>query len=604
MTNRKIFTEILIGLFIIIGYACVDNVVNSNSSTPTISITSPKSGDSLRVGKNKITYTAADVTGGPGLQKYEVFVDGASNGVYYVTDTVAVPTLYIVIDSTLLHKKVSAYVTVYNKNSVYKTSNTISNLYIKENTDPPDAPTNLILNKFNATSVVLLWNDNGTNEESYEVWRSAGTENSYGTTPYRTLPKNSTNFSDFGLQSYVTYFYKVRAKNTYGNSAFSNQASTTGGSTSDSPSSLTASPLGASKVHLSWIDNSINENGFEIQRKNVSSSGDWVTAGIVAPEMTEFTDEGLTARTTYTYRVASLLTSSKAFSAEVTVTTATVDVPAPSNLVATFDETIRKVKLTWNDNTVQENGTRIERKVAGGNYAEVGSVSTDTKVFYDSNYIAGAVNYYRVRHVTTEGYFTSYSNEDTAVVPVLPPKAPTNLSIIEVVAGVSYFLDWTDNSNDETGFEIWRKAQSNGTYELYKQVTNGHSITLTDLNPNITYFFKVRAYRSSLVSAYSNEVVSPLQKPTSLTGTVPTGLIQVNLNWTDNAGNETRYEIERRMTGSINFERVGIVGADVTSYSDSGTGLYRGSSYEYRVRAASDITTSGYSNILQISIPY
>ena len=600
---KNILLSIVFIISLITIYSCVDNVVGTNNSTPKISITSPKSGDSVRVGKNKITYTASDVSGGPGLQKFEVFVNGTSNGIFTIGDDGTFPELYFMIDSVLLRTKVSLAVTVYNKNSVYKQSDLISDLYVKENTDPPDVPTNLTLSKISETAVVLLWEDNGTNEEAYEIWRSAGTENAFGSQPYVTLPKNSTNYSDFGLLTYVTYFYKVRAKNQYGNSAFSNQVSTTGGTSGDSPSNLSASALGATKVYLRWNDNSNNENGFEIQRKNISQSTSWVTVGLISPNSTEFTDQGLSARNTYTYRVAALLTSTKAYSNEVTVTTANSDIPGPSNLSAGFDYTSRKVVVRWNDNTVQEIGTKIERKTANGSYLEIGEVDADVKVFYDSNYTANTTYTYRARHLTTEGFYTPYSNEDTAYIPLLPPKSPTNLKISEIVSGVSYFLTWVDNSNDETAFEVWRKAQVNGSYELYQVVTK-NSLTVTDLNPGIIYYFKVRAYKGSLYSDYTNEVITPLQKPTNLAGTVPSGQIRVDLTWTDNSQNETRFEIERRMTGSINFERVAIVGNNITTYSDNGPGLYRGNSYEYRIKAANDITASEYSNIIQITIPY
>ncbi|MFH0733955.1 MAG: fibronectin type III domain-containing protein [bacterium] len=601
--NRLLFVISFIAV-VFVFYSCVDNVVDTNTgSTPTITISSPKSGDSVRVGKNKITYSAADATGGTGLQQFEVFIDGTSNGVYQIKDDGTNPDLYFMIDSVLLHTKVSLYVTVYNKNNVYKTSAVISNLYIKENTDPPDPPTNLSVTKFNETSVVLLWEDNSTTEEYYEIWRSAGTETAYGTQPYKTLPKNSTNYSDYGLVTYVTYFYKVRAKNIYGNSTYSNQASTSGGTSGDSPSNLTGNVLGATKVYLTWNDNSNNENGFKIERKDVNLGTDWVQAGVTSPNSTEFTDQGLSARNTYSYRVGALLTNSVAYSNTITVTTANTDIPGPSSLTANFNYATRKVVVKWNDNTTQESGTKIERKTTSGSYIEVGSVTFDVTTFYDSTYTGGVIYYYRARHTTSEGFYTPYSNEDTTYVPILPPIAPTNLTITEVVAGVSFFLDWNDNSNDETGFEIWRKAQTNGTYELYKTIT-GHSITLTDLNPGITYYFKVRAYRGSLYSDYSNEVISPLQKPTNLVGTVPTGVVGVDLSWTDNSPNETRFEIERRLTGSLTFTRVGLVGANVTSFSDNTSGLWRGSNYEYRIRAANDITTSEYSEIIQISIPY
>jgi subtilisin family serine protease len=71
---------------------------------------------------------------------------------------------------------------------------------------------------------------------------------------------------------------------------------------------------------------------------------------------------------------------------------------------------------------------------------------------------------------------------------------------------------------------------------------------------------------------------------------------QINLAWVDNADNETGFEIER-CTGSKcdNFTRIATVGANVTTYAD--TGLSPRTTYRYRVRAYNANGDSTYSNI-------
>lgn len=71
--------------------------------------------------------------------------------------------------------------------------------------------------------------------------------------------------------------------------------------------------------------------------------------------------------------------------------------------------------------------------------------------------------------------------------------------------------------------------------------------------------------------------------------TVPTGLSaivvsqsQINLSWTDNADDESGFIIERRRGANGNFSEIASVGADITSYPD--TGLSQGTTYYYRVR--------------------
>ncbi len=83
--------------------------------------------------------------------------------------------------------------------------------------------------------------------------------------------------------------------------------------------------------------------------------------------------------------------------------------------------------------------------------------------------------------------------------------------------------------------------------------------------------------------------------PSSLTATA-ISRTQINLAWTDNANNETGFKIER-CSGSncTNFVQVATVGANVTSYSN--TGLTRNTTYRYRVRATNGSGDSAYSNI-------
>jgi len=69
------------------------------------------------------------------------------------------------------------------------------------------------------------------------------------------------------------------------------------------PSALQAEVLSSTKIRLTWQDNSTDERGFRLERS--AAGGDFVTAGIIGPDATVFTDTWLTPGTTYTYRVVS-----------------------------------------------------------------------------------------------------------------------------------------------------------------------------------------------------------------------------------------------------------------------------------------------------------
>lgn len=68
---------------------------------------------------------------------------------------------------------------------------------------------------------------------------------------------------------------------------------------------------------------------------------------------------------------------------------------------------------------------------------------------------------------------------------------------------------------------------------------------------------------------------------------------QINLAWSDAASNETGFRIERA-TGSGSFAEIATVGANVTSYSN--TGLAASTAYSFRVRAYNSAGNSSYSN--------
>ncbi|MGH9661721.1 MAG: PKD domain-containing protein, partial [Bryobacteraceae bacterium] len=84
--------------------------------------------------------------------------------------------------------------------------------------------------------------------------------------------------------------------------------------------------------------------------------------------------------------------------------------------------------------------------------------------------------------------------------------------------------------------------------------------------------------------------------PSGLTGSGARG--SATLRWTDNANNETGFQIERAPAGTSNFSQVGVVGANVTTFTQTAP---KGT-YLYRVRAYNAGGTSAYSNTAQVKV--
>jgi hypothetical protein len=64
---------------------------------------------------------------------------------------------------------------------------------------------------------------------------------------------------------------------------------------------LSASASSSSNINLSWVDNSDNETGFDIERSLNGST--WSLITTVASNVSSYANSGLTASTTYYYRV-------------------------------------------------------------------------------------------------------------------------------------------------------------------------------------------------------------------------------------------------------------------------------------------------------------
>jgi subtilisin family serine protease len=76
-----------------------------------------------------------------------------------------------------------------------------------------------------------------------------------------------------------------------------------------------------------------------------------------------------------------------------------------------------------------------------------------------------------------------------------------------------------------------------------------------------------------------------------------TGRNYVSLAWQDNSANETGFELERCTgSGCTNFALIATLGANTTTYTDSG--LARRTTYRYRVRARNNAGASAYSNMV------
>lgn len=166
---------------------------------------------------------------------------------------------------------------------------------------PPAAPTLPTLTTVNNSSLKLGWKDNASNETGFKVERSL---DGAAFTQVATTAASVVLFTDTGLLSITKYYYRVRAYNDGGHSAYTTVVSATTPAPPPppaAPSALALTVRSSSQINLAWTDNATNETGFKIER-----SLDGVTftqIGTVAAGTRSYSSTGLVTKTKYYYRV-------------------------------------------------------------------------------------------------------------------------------------------------------------------------------------------------------------------------------------------------------------------------------------------------------------
>jgi hypothetical protein len=283
------------------------------------------------------------------------------------------------------------------------------------------------------------------------------------------------------------------------------------------------------------------------------------------------------------------------------------------------------VDLTWTDATPwdgvgpkstlgdpsNEQGFRIERAdVVGGvpgAFAQIGTARANQTSHTDDAIDAGGTYLYRVVAYNAAG--DTASNEAQVGPGFTAPAAPSGLTG-SLQIGPQVDLQWTDESNDETGFVISRSVDGGPYATLDTLAVDATAYSDTTVSFGSTYDYVVQAVNGADASLLSNParvvVSDTISAPTELEAKISRNTTEatdtVTLYWVDNDTNETAQTIERATdvgftTGLTTYP----VGADVVSAIDTAE---HGETYYYRVKATGVIAESTWSNIVsQATIP-
>lgn len=427
-----------------------------------------------------------------------------------------------------------------------------------------------------AAEVTLSWVDNSDDETGFRIERRAPGQTDFAL--LTTVDPDVVEHSDGTVEPDGTYVYRVAACAAGGCSAFTDERAAT--TYPLAPSGLQATAQSSSRIDLSWTDNSATETGFRIERR--TSSGSFAQVATVGVDNTSYSDGGLDPATSYTYRARACNSGGcSGYTGEASATTTVTPAPdAPSNLSATTVSATR-IDLAWTDNSSDETAFRVERLVDDGSFELRTTLPANTTTFTDEQVAADHVYVYRVEACAGADLCSDHSNEASATTPPVPPTGLTATAL----STSSIEIGWDDNVRTATSFELERRPPG-GEYAPITTLPAGSTghVDTDGLSAETEYTYRVRSCNAEGCSAFTSGATATTHLPApSGLGATPVSATAIDLSWTDNSITETGFRIERRQGGAGPFTAVANLGADITSYSD--TGLTPGTLYQYHVRA-------------------
>lgn len=319
---KKYILFSLIGIAIIVA-GCTDilspdpNNGTASGTAGKIQVLSPVSNDSIGYAGEQIKYS---VTGGSGVKFIELYINNNFNSIFFTGSDGSLPKINFKMDPNTIGTKIDYFLIYYDQNGSSARSDVQKAVVISDVRVTPYSPYNFTFTRLGTGNTLnLSWQDSSLGVTSYEIWRRVGFNGTYS--KYLTASPKSFNINDDNALVNTLYYYKIRAVNNAGASAFSPEINSMNVGTSSTallpPTNLAAVQGVGSTVNLSWDDNSSNENYFKIERRNSWNNFSEILR--VNKNTTRYTDSSTVYGLEYIYRIKAVSSTDSAWSNVVSV---------------------------------------------------------------------------------------------------------------------------------------------------------------------------------------------------------------------------------------------------------------------------------------------
>ena len=273
------------------------------------------------------------------------------------------------------------------------------------------------------------------------------------------------------------------------------------------PFNLKLINLSQNSVNLSWKDSSLLVSNYEIWKK-INFDGTYQKYLDVEGNVFNINDENLDPAIIYSYKVKGFNQfGGSEFSDEINTfgVGSSGDLYPPTNLISTARGTML-VRLTWTDNSTNENLFTIERRQENEEFLKIGVVDRNVTNFADSvnGLVAGGKYYYRIKAYSNTD--SAWSNESFAQTYWYDIIRPTNLLGIYLGDG-RIVLTWNDDDNTNTIFEVERMVDGQDQFITIATIPGDQNTFLDEnLLAQKSYTYRVRSGDGVYYSDYSNIV--------------------------------------------------------------------------------------------------